>query len=473
MKKPVKSSILVATANVEEFVSIRNFFEATYHIDYAPDIDHCRMRFQQKSYEFMFIDISFLMNPDGSPADIGHYKQALILFWQNPGMHIVVLSPQEKIREAVYAVKAGADNYLTYPVNRDEIHFFTESIHEDKIKQSELDYLRDQFWEKESLDFIKTQSDIMKSVFSKVRSVTATRTTVLLHGETGTGKGVMARLIHRHSNRKDKQFITVHCGAIQDTLLESELFGHEKGAFTGAIKRKLGKFEIAHGGTIFLDEIGTISAAAQIKLLQVLQDRTYARVGGEEMLETDVRIIAATNTDLKEMCAAGSFRKDLFYRISVFPIEIPNLRDRIEDIPILVDIFLNRLNKFNSKEIHAVHPMVMEAFARYAWPGNIRELENLVERGYILETSSVLTPESFPLELFQNDAPLAHLQLDSSQALAEVRRRGIEHVERQYLKKLLTDTKGKINQSALAAGISTRQLHKLLTRYGIRKEDYK
>jgi DNA-binding NtrC family response regulator len=303
--------------------------------------------------------------------------------------------------------------------------------------------------------------------------VAATRTTVMLYGETGTGKGVVARLIHQQSNRKNNQFISVHCGAIPDTLVESELFGHEKGAFTGAVKRKLGKFEIAQNGTIFLDEIGTISPAAQIKLLQVLQDRTFQRVGGEEEIEADARVIAASNLDLKEMCEQGKFRKDLYYRLNVFPIDIPSLSDRKEDIQLLVEKFLINLNQLYSKEITGVHAVVMEALKRYDWPGNIRELENLIERSYILETSSTLMPDSFPGELFTGDEPIAQIALNPSHTLAEVRSRGIENIERQYLAEILTLNKGRINRAATHAGISTRQLHKLLTKYGIKKQDFR
>jgi transcriptional regulator with PAS, ATPase and Fis domain len=313
----------------------------------------------------------------------------------------------------------------------------------------------------------------MKKVFDKVRLVAPTRTTVLITGETGTGKGVLAKLIHRHSHRCDNQFISVHCGAIPDTLLESELFGHEKGAFTGAFQRKLGKFEIAHGGTIFLDEVGTITASAQIKLLQVLQDRTFQRVGGDENIESDVRIISASNIDLHKMCDEGLFRKDLYYRLNIFPIEIPSLRDRVSDIPLLVEGFLKKLNKLHQKKINDIHPQVMEAFEVYPWPGNIRELENLVERAYILETSSILTPESFPSELFTFDTPKAQIALDVSLPLAEARKKSIENIERHYLKELLALNKGRINMTAQCAGITTRQLHKLLSKYKIRKEEFK
>jgi DNA-binding NtrC family response regulator len=313
----------------------------------------------------------------------------------------------------------------------------------------------------------------MQKVYEKIRAAAPTKTTVLLIGETGTGKGILANLIHKHSSRKDKQFIPVHCGAIPDTLLESELFGHEKGAFTGADRRKLGKFEIANGGTIFLDEIGTITPSAQIKLLQILQDQTFQRVGGEIALKADVRIIAATNADLDNMCEEKLFRRDLFYRLNVFPIEVPPLRLRKEDIPHLFNVILNKMNKMHLKQINDINPQVMEAFYNYKWPGNIRELENLIERAYILERTSTLTPENFPNEIFESESHSTVIHADSTSTLSEVREKAVADIEKNYLKNLLADHKGRIKDSAATAGISTRQLHKLMTRYSIRKEDFK
>jgi DNA-binding NtrC family response regulator len=359
------------------------------------------------------------------------------------------------------------------PIDPEELTFKTDFVHEEKRKDSELDYFRDQFWSHDALDVIRTNNTLMHAIFAKVRSVAPTRTTVMIYGETGTGKGIIARLIHRHSNRRGNQYISVHCGAIPETLVESELFGHEKGAFTGAVKRRLGKFEIARGGTIFLDEIGTISLATQIKLLQVLQDRTFERVGGEDRLESDARVIAASNMDLKTMSDSGGFRKDLYYRLNVFPIQLPSLRERKEDIPILVDIFLKKLNLYYHKAIHGIHPVVKEAFQKYDWPGNIRELENLIERSYILENSSILTPESFPAEFFAGGEPATHSRVDALLTLAEVRRKAVAQVEKEYLKEVLTFNRGRINGSARHAGISTRQMHKLLTKHGIEKEDFK
>ena len=462
-------AVLVVTFEKEIGQLIASSLRNDGVVDYAIDNKHALQKLQDRRYDIIFISLDILMA--GLPAN--NYSEALKVFQTKyPFVHIVVLAPQERIRQAVRVVKAGAHDYLTYPIDSNEIGYVVENIKETLIVQSELDYLREQFWKADSLSIVKTQNEAMKMVFKKIRSVAPTKTTVILTGETGTGKGLLATLLHRHSNRGDAQFISIHCGAIPDTLLESELFGHEKGAFTGATKRKLGKFEIANEGTIFLDEIATITPSAQIKLLQVLQDGTFSRLGGEQVLMTNARIISATNVDLKQMTEDGLFRKDLFYRLNVFPIEIPALRERVEDIPVLADFFLNKLNEDIQKEIADIHPKVIEAFQHYDWPGNIRELENLMERAYILESSSILTPESFPNELFDNAAPTI-LPLDVTMTLADARRIAIEDFERQYLKALLMKCKGKINKTAETSGISTRQLHKLMVKYGLRKEEYK
>jgi len=304
--------VLVASKNQSTCKAIRTSMCSEYRVDVVSGKNGCLEMFRKKRYEFLFIDVEVLRESMLN----NNYKTVLQPFWHAyPTAQIIAMSSQEMIREAVRAVKAGASDYLTYPVNPDEINYITQSIYESIIMESELDYFRDRFWQEDSLEIVRTRSPLMKRLFDKVRSVAPTKSTVLLSGETGTGKGVLARLIHQHSNRKDGTFISVHCGAIPDTLLESELFGHEKGAFTGAVRRKLGKFEIAQDGTIFLDEIGTITPSAQIKLLEILQDGTFHRVGGEEMIEANVRVIAATNADLKKMCEAGQFRKDLYYRL--------------------------------------------------------------------------------------------------------------------------------------------------------------
>ncbi len=462
--------VLVVSSDREVCDAIRSCLGEGYRINCVETISKALEKLCVKRHDFIFIALSELI---ADPGDT-NFKKALEPLWAlYPSLDIIVMAPQEMTRKAVAAVKIGARDYINYPIDPEEVKFVSENILSSNILQSELSYLRDQFWQADYLGLIQTQSQKMKSVFDKVRSVAPTRSTVLLIGETGTGKNLLAKLIHHHSNRQKAQFISVHCGAIPDTLIESELFGHEKGAFTGAIRRKMGKFEIARGGTIFLDEIGTVTPAAQIKLLQVLQDGSFQRVGGEENLLADVRVIAASNTDLKVLTATGAFRKDLYYRLNVFPIEIPPLQERLEDIPHLCDVLLQKLKPHHNKEIDGIHSRVLDAFRCYAWPGNIRELENLLERAAILEATRVLTPESFPAELFQDGTGAPLPQPNNSRTLAETRKLAIEAFERHYLKECLSRHRGKINGAAQEAGITTRQLNKLMNKYGLRKEAFK
>jgi DNA-binding NtrC family response regulator len=463
-------SALVISTHSSEVDRIRSAFAPELRFSTAADLETGRSVLERARYDIIFIDLQALAAGGGEASA----EAAFSLFRQRcPAGEIVILAQPVQVRQAVRLVKAGASDYLTYPISSEEVKLVAESIAKSILRQSELDYLRDKFWKTDALDVIQTRSAAMSEVFKKIRSVASTRTTVLLAGETGTGKSILAKLIHQHSNRQKMQFISVHCGAIPDTLLESELFGHEKGAFTGAVRKKLGKFEIAHGGTIFLDEIGTLTPPAQIKLLQVLQDGTFSHVGGEETIHTNARVIAATNSDLKMLCEEGQFRKDLFYRLNVFPVEIPPLRNRIEDLAHLIDLLLKRLDREFQKGILSVHPQVIVALSQYEWPGNVRELENLLERAYILETTSALTPEGFPKELFERNGCAAVLPVDTRMPLAEARKTALEDFERHYIKELMARNRGRINASAFEAGISTRQLHKLMSRYGIRKEEYK
>lgn len=385
---------------------------------------------------------------------------------------IIVMAPADQIRRVVDALKKGATDYLTYPLTPEEIGLVLNRTRDSLILQSELDYLRDHFWQEDVQDLVGTASPSMREVFSKVRHVAGTRTTVLLTGETGTGKSLLARIIHNHSSRRDRQFISVHCGAIPDTLTESELFGHEKGAFTGAVRRKPGKFELAQGGTLFLDEIGTISQSVQIKLLDVVQERVFQRVGGDRDIKADVRIIAATNEDLQELSARGMFRKDLYFRLNVFPIHVPPLRERREDILRLAELFIKRCNIQLVKEIRGLHPKVLGGFMHYDWPGNVRELENLIERACILEDGDVLGPERFPAECFEGTPGAVSAEVDLTLPIADARRHVVDRFERVYLDRLLAECAGGMKTAADRAGVTTRQLRKLMVRHGVDRKKY-
>lgn len=449
---------------------IQDSLASVYQIDSNRQLSAALQILRRSRPEFVFVDIEILQQA----ASESSYKAVFqTINMVCPNISIIVMAYPELLSEAVKIVHEGAQSYLTYPLVPDEVRLVVTSIVEQTRAESELDYLREQVWQEDEFELINTKSPAMKAVFENIRAVAATRSTVLLTGETGSGKGFTARLIHRLSLRKNERFIEVHCGAIPDTLIESEMFGHEKGAFTGAIKRKLGKFEIAGKGTIFLDEIGTITPPAQIKLLQVIQDGVFHRVGGEEDIRSDVRIIAATNIDLKQLCQDKLFRSDLYYRLNVFPIELPPLKERKEDIPQLAELFLAKLNTFHAKDIKEVHPRVLEAFLAYSWPGNIRELENILERAYILETTSVLRPQNFPVELFTCPPEPMPDTVNHSLTLSEFRKQELGKIEHKYLDLLLTKCNGKINATAAAAGITTRQLHKLMKKHGLVKESYK
>ena len=436
----------------------------------AATLDDAGSIIEGGAIEYAFIDIEEL-RPLSTGDQGGGFLSAFHALL--PGARAIVMSSPEGIREAVNLVHEGASDYLTYPLVRDEVELVRRTVERRERLRSELTYLRNRSLDVESLGAVSSRAESMKDVLRKIRQVAPTRSTVLLTGETGTGKSFLAKVIHQHSTRGGRQFVSVHCGAIPDSLLESELFGHERGAFTGAERRKLGKFEIAHGGTIFLDEIATISTAMQVKLLNVLQERSIQRVGGERDVEIDVRILAATNMDLERMTRESTFRNDLFYRLNVFPIEVPALRDRRDDIPGFVESFLDRLRRYHQKEIRGIADEVMDAFSRYHWPGNVRELENLLERAFILETSETLTSRGFPAELFGRRSEEEGVRPADGETLAEVRNRAASSAERRYLERQLDLHGGRIDATAKAAGVTVRQVNSLMRKHGIRKEAFR
>ncbi|MFT5128897.1 MAG: DNA-binding NtrC family response regulator [Rhodothermales bacterium] len=387
-----------------------------------------------------------------------------------PAIPIVILAAVDQIREAVRLIRLGADDYITLPVNGDEALSVLEAASDAMLTQSELSYLRGEVWDDETV-LVRSKSARMRTVIEQLERVADTRSTVLLTGETGTGKGMLARLLHRRSSRASEPFVSVHCGAIPDNLVESELFGHERGAFTGADRLRLGKFEVATRGTVLLDEIGTISPSVQVKLLQVLQERSIQRVGGNQDIPVNARIIAATNADLKALSEAGSFREDLYYRLNVFPVEVPPLRDRREDVADLARFFLRSMNAHYSKQIVDIDEAVIRALTAYDWPGNIRELQNLIERAYILEDSDCLHAGGFPGELFAEPESPADPLAECS--LAATRKTAADTAERRFLDEQLTLHRGSISRTAEGCQVTPRQLHTLMQKHGLQKERYK
>lgn len=418
--------------------------------------------------EYVFVDLDALCAMgEGCPGGLHAVRQRF------PEAGVVVLSRPEDTRRAVELVRDGACTYLNYPLAPAELGLVLERGREKVRVRSELHYLRDQTWPGAPADVASPVSRLMNEVLERVRQVAPAPTSVLLTGETGTGKSLIARFIHNLSQRSGAPFIRVHCGAIPEPLIESELFGHEKGAFTGALRQKPGRFELAAGGTVFLDEIGSLSLSSQVKLLHVLQERVFQRVGGDVELDADVRIIAATNEDLMGLCEQGGFRRDLFYRLNVFPIEVPALRHRKEDIPLLAQSFVRRFNIKLQKNISGLAPATLEALRDYDWPGNVRELENVVERACILEPTELLGASSLPAGLSGLPPELAAQPGHHLPPMAEARREVVERFEKTYLARLLRETGGVIKDTARLAGVSPRQVHKLMTRHGLDKHDFR
>jgi DNA-binding NtrC family response regulator len=464
----IMKDILVLTNRIDAFSLISRVLKKSFSVKHATDIVAAEAMHIKLPFDMIIADIALL--EQGLDAGFSFSNHPFIK--ANPFIQFVALCDRKDTKKASKAVKEGASGYLLYPIDEKDIQLLLPSVNRTLSRDFELDYLRDYIWKTEWLDVIRSKNPKMKKIYKNIQSVAPTIATVLLLGDTGTGKGMMARLIHWHSQRSEKPFIEVHCGAIPDPLIESELFGHEKGAFTGADRRKPGKFEMAKGGTIFLDEIGTITASAQIKLLQVLQDGTYNRIGGTSLMKSDVRIIAATNANLEELVKKEEFRKDLYYRLNIFPIVIPQLKERLEDLPYLIEIFLKNLNAKYSKGIQRLHYSVLDGFEKYDWPGNIRELENILERAYILEDSAVMMPHNFPIvTMLSFDSNIT--DEDAATSLAQARQHAVNIFEHSYLTSLLEQTSGRINLAAQKAGITARQLSRLLNRHGLNKNDFK
>jgi DNA-binding NtrC family response regulator len=353
----------------------------------------------------------------------------------------IIFTGYATIETAVEAIKAGAYDYVTKPFRLEEILLVLQRALEFQRLHYENISLRKQLKAKYKFENIISDNDKMQAVFEIVEKVSDADSTVLIYGESGTGKELIARAIHYNSYRQDKPLIPINCGAIPGELLESELFGYEKGAFTGATALRLGRFELANGGTVFLDEIGEMSPALQVKILRVLQEREFERVGGTRTIKVDVRIIAATNKNLEELVANNRFREDLFYRLNVIPIYLPPLRERKSDIPLLVMHFMERFNTAKRRHIEGISPEALDRLTQYHWPGNVRELENLIERITILKGQGFITPDDLPekfVPMFANgivpkvDIPSDGLDFDDA----------VQTFERQLLTKALERTRG-------------------------------
>lgn len=388
-----------------------------------------------------------------------------------PGTEVLIITAYGTIELAVEAMKLGAVDFITKPFSHDEFKLKIERILERVQERRELArisdeniYLRDELEEQFNYGEIIGKCRAMQEVYRTIEKVAATDSSVLIYGESGTGKELVARAIHKLSPRKDKPFIRVNCGALVENLLESELFGHEKGAFTGAMKRKKGRFELAHQGSIFLDEIGDISPNMQLKLLRVLQEKEFERVGSEETIQVDVRILTATNKNLSELVQQGKFREDLFYRLHIIPIYLPPLRERKEDIPLLAQHFIKQLAVELKKPVKQFTDAALDKLVNYPWPGNVRELENVIERAIVLSDKAVIDAADLPI-LPATGAD--RLQSDLLDRFGYKLNETLAAVEKQLIEKALNETQGNKNQAAKLLGIGTSLLYYKLEKYGI------
>jgi len=370
---------------------------------------------------------------------------------------ILMMTAHATVESAIEAMKLGALDYLQKPFEIDELLVVVRRALEHQRLRTEYRYLRSERDEQFDNYGIVGRSRPMQEIIARAERVAETKSTVLITGETGTGKELVARAIHNRSAQRDMPLIRVNCAAIPESLLESELFGHVRGAFTGAAATKKGKFALADGGTIFLDEIGTMSPALQAKLLRVLQEREFEPLGAERTEKVDLRVIAATNRDLRQMVAEGKFQEDLFYRLNVIPIELPPLRERREDIPALVDHFLRKHAQRTGRRIDRIDEAVLAALQQYDWPGNVRELENTIERAVVLSTGPVITARS--ISVLGAAAP-------QSSGLPSLKlRQNIEWVEKETIRRALESSRGVKKDAAELMGISQRALSYYLAKY--------
>jgi two-component system response regulator GlrR len=439
--------------NLLELLRIR-LESGNYQVTTALKEEEALKAAQEQVFDLSIVDLK-LAQGDGITL-----MQALHLI--NPQMPVIILTAHGSIESAVEAMRKGAYSYLTKPFEAQDLFFQMERALENRRLSSEVNRLKNLLKEKYDFDNIVAKSGKMQRVLEMVARIAQTDSTVYIHGESGTGKELIAKAIHLASARKNKAFIALNCAALPETLLESELFGHEKGAFTGAIRSTKGLFTQAHEGSLFLDEIGDMSLSLQAKLLRVLQERQFYPVGSERSVEVDVRVVVATQKDLEEAVKQGGFREDLFYRIHVIPIPLPTLRERKEDIPPLVEHFLKKYNQQMKKEIEGLTPAAMQRLMLHDWPGNVRELENTIEYAVAMAQQNWIK-EDLILQTRTLQAPEPLKPLKESK----------DAFEKTYLTNLLQISEGNVSRAAKLAGKYRADFYDLLKKHGLKTEKFK
>lgn len=474
--------------------------ENHFQVDQAKDGEEAVNRVRAGKYDLVLLDVNM---PRLSGLEALKEIKA-----HDPSIIAIILTAFSNIRDAVEATKEGAYNYLEKPIKADNLVYLVEKALKAHKMVKDIAMSSPVFKMPGGTEFVG-QSNEMKKVFSVIDKLSRVETAVLIRGESGTGKELVAQALHYNSPRKDNRFVTINCSAIPETLIESEFFGHEKGAFTGADSRKIGKFQYADGGTLFLDEIGDVSPAMQVKLLRALQEKKFTPIGSNREVEVNVRIVAATNRNLEEMIKKNEFREDLFYRLNVLPIQLPPLRERKNDVEHLSKYFIDKFNSEHKKNISGISPEAMDCLKAHPWPGNIRELENVIEHAFVIESTNEITPDSLP-DAVLNSARSKGLtvgQVMSTGSLDEaddeqesmismptsggaaltagLEEKGFkldinkldfqankEEFERLFLISALKAFSGRINQTALHANIPKKTLLRKLEKYGIVAKDF-
>ncbi len=416
-----------------------------------------------KRYHHDLVITDYKMEPINGLEVLKHIKSKYI------ETEVIIITAYGTPEIMMEAEKLGASEFIFKPFPMEELEVRVKKtlklIDERKERlrfKDEIKYLREELGEHQSSREIIGKSDIMESIFQKIQKIAPTDSSVLIYGESGTGKELVARAIHFNSKRKHKPFRKVNCGALAKGILESELFGHEKGAFTGAISKKLGRFELAHTGSIFLDEIGEVPLEVQVKLLRVLQEKEFERVGGEKTIIVDVRIIAATNKNLKKEVEKKNFREDLFYRLHIIPIELPPLRDRMDDIPELVDYFIEKLKSELGKPNLKIQPDILNIFMNYNWPGNIRELENVLERAAVLCDNGIITTKDIPSLEDENEESIMKIELKPLDFNSNIAK-----LEFELISRAMKNAENNKTEAAKLLGIKTSTLYYKMEKYNL------
>ena len=442
------AKILVVDDELIVRESLGGWLERDGHmVDKAASGEESLEKFEKTRYDIILLDIK--MEGMSGLEVLKRVKEI------DPDVSVVMITAYGSIPSAIEAMKSGAYEYLLKPFDPDELMVLIEKIRKHQAERRETQFLREQYKERTRFENMIGQSIALQGVFDLIESVAPTDSTVLINGETGTGKGLAARAIHTKSRRGQGPFVVVNCGAFPEHLLESELFGYQKGAFTDAKITKKGRLELAHGGTLFLDEVGEISTRMQIDLLRVLEDHIFYRVGGTQPIEADFRVIAATNKDLERAIKEGMFREDLYYRLNVISFTMPPLREHKEDIPLLAEYFLHRFAQETNKPVNQVGREALDEMMLYDWPGNVRELGNAVERAVVVGKGPRILPQDLPIfrPEYVSSAP----------------RRTLREVEIGHLESVLKETRWSVSKSAEILGIDRSTLYDKIKRYDLRK----